>query len=348
MEDAAPVAPLTYPFDAPPPEREVIDVAPGVLWARIPLPMHLDHVNVYILDDGNGWTVVDTGLNTKRTIAIWQELLDGPLAGKPVRRVIGTHHHPDHIGLAGWFQTVQGAELVMTRTAWLMARMLTLDEQPLPPPELLAYWRGAGVPAGLLAERAKTRPFNFADIVHPLPLGFTRIVEGDTITAGGRDWQVRIGHGHAPAHATLWSDRDHLVLAGDQLLSTISPNIGVYATEPGADPVGDWLESCERFTAFAADENLVLPGHKLPFQGLPARMRQLIGNHHGALDRLRAHLSQPRVAVDCFEPLFKRKIDEGAYGLALVESVAHLNHLLKLGEVTREMRTDGAWLWRLV
>jgi glyoxylase-like metal-dependent hydrolase (beta-lactamase superfamily II) len=335
------------PFPAAPAPGEATEIAEGVLWLRIPLPMVLDHVNVYALRDGDGWTLVDTGLDTKKTRAIWEGALAGPLGGLPVRRLIVTHHHPDHVGLAGWFQA-QGADLWMTRTAWLMARMLTLDEQPLPTPQTLDFWRAAGMAPDIFAARSAERPFNFCDSVHPMPLGFSRLTDGETIRMGGRTWDIRFGQGHAPDHATFWSRDDGLVIGGDQMLATISPNLGVYATEPGADPVGDWLDSCAAFQPLARLDHLVLPGHKLPFTGLPDRLRQMIDNHHGALDRLRAHLAGgPKTAAECFPPLFKRQIDGGTYGLALVEAVAHLNHLLATGAVTRDKGPDGAWRYHL-
>ncbi len=337
---------LQYPWHDVPAEGKATEVASGVLWMRLPLPMKLDHVNVYALDDGAGWTVVDTGFASRRTKLIWQNLLDGPLSSKPVTRVIVTHHHPDHVGLAGWFQTEFGAELLTTRTAWLFARMLMLDEQVVPTAETVAFYESAGMDPDILTQRKAERPFNFADVVAPMPLGFTRVKDGDLIEIGGRQWDVHTGNGHAPEHATFWSKDDNLVLAGDQILPSISPNIGVYATEPMADPVGDWMESCLKFSKLARADHMVLGGHKLPFTGLPTRLRQLLENHHGALDRLEAFLDSPKAAGDCFAPLFKRKIGEGEYGLALVEAIAHLSHLHQAGRVTRRRREDGAWVYQ--
>lgn len=343
MDGGAPT--IRYPFEAPPAEGETVEVAPGILWLRLPLPMKLDHINVFALDEGDGWTLIDTGFASRRGRTIWEQAMAGPLGGRPVRRVLVTHHHPDHIGLAGWFQQ-RGAELLTTRTAWLLARMLTLDVEEVPKPESLAFLRAAGMPAALYEKRKTERPFNFADIVAPMPLGYTRIAEGDRLSLGGRSWRVRIGNGHAPEHATLWCEDEPLILGGDQLLPSISPNLGVYATEPGADPVGDWLASCRAFRPLAREDQLVLPGHKLPYTGLPLRLSQMIDNHEGALARLEEHLAEPRTAAECFPPLFKREIGESEFGLALVESVAHLNHLLRHGRATREPRADGAWLWR--
>lgn len=327
----------------PPGPGEAVEVAEGIRWLRLPLPMALDHVNAYALDDGDGWTIIDTGLATAKARAIWEAALAGPLAGRPVRRVLVTHHHPDHVGLAGWFQG-RGAELVTTRTAWLYARMLTLDVQEIPLPEALAFWRRAGMPAEAMARREAERPFNFADVVAPMPLGFARIGEGDTVTAGGRRWTVRLGQGHAPDQATLWTDE--VVLGADQLLPSISANIGVYPTEPEADPLAEWLDSCTRLAGFATAAQLVLPGHKRPYRGLPGRLAEMRRGHAEALDRLRQALAAgPLTAWDAFAPLYLRPIPAAEQGLALVEAVAHLNHLRGRGEARGEDRDDGRRLW---
>lgn len=337
---------ITFPWETPPAEGEAIEVAKGILWIRLPLPMALDHVNVYALDDGDSWTIIDTGYHSKRTIAIWENLMQGVLGGKPIGRVLMTHQHPDHVGNVGWFQKHHGASVVSTRTAWLYTRMMVLDVQTEWPPELANFYHKAGMDSEHFEARKAKGPFNYSDVVYPMPLGFTRIVQGDLITIGGREWRVEIGNGHAPEHATLWCDAENLILAGDQILPGISSNVGVYATEPNADPLAEWLESCERFLPMAKPEHLVLPGHKLPFRGLRPRLKQLVENHHSGLARLDAFLAEPHTAVECFPLLFKRKIDVSTYGLALGEAIAHLNHLWLAGKVSRIENDKGVWTWQ--
>jgi glyoxylase-like metal-dependent hydrolase (beta-lactamase superfamily II) len=338
--------PIRYPWEDIPSEGEAVEVAEGVLWMRLPLPMKLDHVNVYALDDGDGWTVVDTGMSSNKTRRIWENLMAGPLQGKPVNRVVVTHHHPDHVGNAGWFQTEKGAQLLSSRTSWLISRMLQLDPHETPPEQVVDYWRGAGMAPEIIESRMAEPPYMFGATVYPLPFGHKRLAQGDVLRAGGRDWEVHMGGGHAPEHVTLWSKDCNLVIAGDQILPSISPNLGVYATEPEADPVADWLEACERLRVLAREDHLVLGGHKLPFTGLPARMRQLVENHHSALGRLEAYLETPRAASEVFEPLYKRRIGSGEYGLALVEAMAHCLHLWHLGRASRTRREDGAWAFQ--
>ncbi|MGV6839542.1 MAG: MBL fold metallo-hydrolase [Planktomarina sp.] len=339
------MAKIAYPWgDTIPETGAAFEVAPGILWLRLPLPMALDHVNIYALDDGDSWTLIDTGMKWGKVEAIWQTLLDGPLQGKPVGRIISTHHHPDHIGMNGWFMA-RGAQLYSTRTAYLMGRMLTLDVQEAYTPEQITFYRRAGMRADMIDKRAKDRPFNFADIVHPIPLGFEELTEGQTLHIGGREWTVRIDHGHAPAHATLW--RDDIVISGDQIIPSISSNIGVYPTQPEANPLAEWMDSCRRLQAFAHEDQLALPGHKYPFKGIPLRLRQLLENHEGALNRLRKTLVKPHSAGQVFPDIFKRTIDDGQYPMALVESFAHCQYLFHAGEVDRTVSDDGAYLYQM-
>ncbi|MEM7240687.1 MAG: MBL fold metallo-hydrolase [Pseudomonadota bacterium] len=336
---------ITHPFETAPSEGEAIEVAKDILWMRFPLPMALDHVNVYALWDEDGWTIVDTGFYSKKGVAIWEALIDGPLGGKPIARVLLTHHHPDHVGMVGWFMKNYGAELITTRTAFLLSRMLVLDVQETWPEETMRfYWRN-GMNKEYYDQRAKGRPFNFADTVHQIPNGYTRIQEGDQITLGGRVWDIYEGHGHAPEHAVLVSRDDDLLISGDQIIAGISSNISVYATEPMADPLGEWLESCTKFRDLVRDDQFVLPGHKLPFRGAKERLEQLIVHHEGGLKRMLKMMDRPMQPDDFFDTLFMRKIGVMEYGFAFGEALAHLNHLHALGKVTRELDENDQYQW---
>lgn len=337
---------IKHPFADVPIDNQAVKIAEDVLWLRLPLPMALNHVNLYAFYDSNGWTLIDSGMNTEAVRQIMPKLMVGPLEGLPIKRVILTHHHPDHVGMAGWFQTQYDAEILATQTAWLMARMLTLDVQDKPSFESLEFYRRAGVPADMMTKYEARRPFNFADCVHPIPLGFRRIKEGDELQFGGQTWRVHIGHGHAPSHATFWSEDSSMVVGGDQFLADITPNIGVYPTEPEANPLAEWLDSCKKFQEIAADQ-LVLPGHKKPFTGLRLRLEQLIDNHLSALERIKKRLLASATTHDILEPLFKRQIHENDYGMAIVEAVAHMNWLHQAGVVQRNLGNRGEWIWSI-
>ena len=340
---------LTFPFPDPPAPGASVEVEPGVHWLRLPLDGALNHVNVYALDDrlhgGAGWTLVDTGIDIPAHRAAWEDALAGPLAGAPVARVIVTHHHPDHVGLAAWL-TRDGAPLCMTRTAYLLARALTLDVHDRPPAAQIAYWRRAGLSEADIAARAAHRPSNFADTVGRLPPTYLRIRDGESLCLAGRLWTVRTGDGHAPDQATFWSQDGRLVLGADQLLPGISANLGAWVTEPDADPVAEWLESCARLEPHATPAQLVLPGHKLPYRGLPARLKAMQAGHHAALERLLEALADgPHDALSLFPALFGRRVHAGEFALALAETLGHLNHLHRRGAVVRTEGPRGEWLW---
>jgi len=335
---------LFYPLGRwAPATGKLHEIAPGVFWLRMPLPMSLNHINLWVLEDDDGWVTVDTGLNTAECKAAWRELLDGPLAGKPVKRVVVTHYHPDHLGLAGWLTYKTGAALVMTRTEYLMARMLALDIAEAPPEQVVDFYRVAGWPEAALERFRSLGWGRFARAVSRLPASFVRIAEGQVLRIGGRAWRIAVGAGHTPEHACLVADEDGLMIAGDQVLPSITSNVSVYPTEPEADPLGDWLASIEKLRSLDAGLH-VLPAHNEPFRGLHARLNQLEADHHRKLDALEAHLDTPKRVCDCFEVLFRRTIGEGDMMAATGEALAHLHYLERRGRVTR-MRTDGVDLF---
>lgn len=336
---------LAYPCGAPPAPGAAVEVAPGVLWLRLPLPMALDHINVWALRDGEGWTVVDCGLRTPPSIEAWEKALAGPLQGAPVTRVLCTHMHPDHIGLAGWLCERFDAPLMMSRLEYVTGRMLIADQGPAPEAGARFYRR-----AGWSAEKVESwrKGYGrFAQAVAPLPGAFVRLEAGDRLAIGGREWRVLIGSGHSPEHVCLLSEADGVLIAGDQILPRISSNVSVWPTEPAADPLGDWMTSLGRLRSELPDDLLVLPSHGEPFRGVHSRLDALLRGHQAALVRLERRLRTPRRVVDVFPALFAREVSEGVYGMATGEAVAHLNRLEREGRARRDPGPDGADLWSL-
>ena len=334
---------LTYPLGRRGPEPgELIEIAPGVGWARLPVPGSLKHINVWVLDDGDGVALVDTGLDIAPSREAWEALFAGPLLGRPVTRIIVTHFHPDHIGLAGWLTDRFGAALWMTREEWLFARMLTSDIRDAPPAEALAYWRAAGWSQERIETEQAKGWGRFASVVSPVPVSFVRMRDGDAFDIGGRQWRVLVGSGHCPEHACLVDESACVMIAGDQVLPRITSNVSLSLSEPMADPLGDWLTSIEKLKALPADL-LVLPSHGEPFTGLHARLDALRDGHLGRLDALHEHLREPRRAVDCFPILFGRAIDDSILGLATGEAMAHLRRLEVERRAEREVRDGTIW-----
>ena len=331
---------LDYPFETRPELGQSIEIAPGVHWVRMRLPMQLNHINLWLLEDGDGWTVVDSGIRNEETANAWKQLFAGPMGGRPVKRVIVTHMHPDHIGLAGWLVRKFDVELWITRTEFLMCRNLVADTGQEAPQEGVRFYRAAGFTDELL-ENYKARFGGFGHGVYKLPNAYRRIAEGSRIEIGGREWRVVVGNGHSPEHACLWCPEANLVISGDQLLPRISSNVSVHPTEPEANPLQDWLDSCAKLKAVLPADVLVLPSHNEPFRGAHLRLSELIEGHETGMDKLAALCAQPQRAVDVFPALFRAKITNGNYGMATGESIAHLNCLRFRGRMARSADADG-------
>lgn len=336
---------LTYPLGRQVPDAGApIALADGIGWARMPVPGPLQHVSLWLLDDGDGVAVVDTGLDIPLCRDGWEALLAGPMAGRRVTRVLVTHFHPDHSGLAGWLCERFNAPLWMTREEWLFARMLSADVRDAPPREAFAYWRAAGWDEARIAAEAAKGWGRFASVVSPLPAGFVRMREGDILRIGARDWRIVTGNGHSVEHACLIDDSGGIMIAGDQVLPKITSNVSLGISEPEGDPLGDWLGSIAKLKGLP-DSLFVLPSHGEPFTGLHARLDALDAGHRRQLDMLSAHLAEPKRAVDCFGLLFARAIDDRSFWLATGEALAHLRRLEAEGRAIRETR-DGVWWYR--
>ncbi len=343
-----PKAALSYPFDTPA-NGQALQVAPGVHWLRLPLPFALDHINVWALDDGDGWAVVDTGIRSDETAAAWRAIFAGAPDRRPLKRVFVTHMHPDHIGMAGWLTRKFGCRLWITRLEYLNCRVLVSDTGREAPPDAVDFYRRAGWSETAI-ETYRARFGNFGKHIHALPDSFRRLHDGEELQIGTRRWRVLVGTGHSPEHACLYCPDLKLLISGDQVLPRISSNVSVYPIEPDANPMQDWLTSLAKLKREVPDDVLVLPSHNACFRGLHARLDELGHGQERALQRLRDALRRPQRVVDVFPALFGRPIDESNFAqlsLATGESVACLNYLLQRGEATRDTDNDGVAWYRL-
>lgn len=339
---------LVYPFGgAEPGTGGVMEVAPGILWVRLNVPGPLRHVNCWLLADGEGAAaLVDAGMNRTETRDAWRAVFAGPMAGTRVSKVIGTHMHPDHIGLAGWMCYHHAAPILMTRAEWLTAKLAHADARDEAPAEVAAHQRLAGWTDGEIARAGEGGWSRFRTIVTPLPHAYRRLKDGDCLGIGDREWQVVVGSGHSPEHACLLDEARGVLIAGDQVLPRISPNISLGHSEPEADPLGEWFASIDKLRRLPHDL-LVLPGHGDPFTGLHARLDAMEAEHRERLDALYARLAEPARTRDVFPALFARPIGPDVLGMATGEALAHLRHLQIQGRATFEDREGVRW-WRAI
>lgn len=342
--------PLEYPFAGPPAAGDTLEVAPGVLWIRMPLPYALDHINLWALDDGDGWAVVDTGTRTDAVTEAWRALFAKNTDGRSISRIFCTHMHPDHVGMAGWLARKFQARLWMTGGEYLHCRVMVGDTGREAPPEAIEFYRRAGWGEAAI-ETYRARFGNFGKHIHPLPDGFRRLSDGEVLRIGAHEWRVVVGRGHSPEHACLYCPGLKLLISGDQVLPRISSNVSVYPLEPDANPMEGWLESLDKLQREVPDDVLVLPSHNEPFRGLHRRLDALRRGQHAALARLKRTLAEPKRAIDVFGALFARQIPDTnvpLLGMATGESLACLNWLAARGEAVRETRDDGVCWYRAV
>lgn len=340
---------LIYPFERPPATGQTVQVAPGLFWVRMPLPFTLDHINLWAIDDGDGWAVVDTGIRSEQTAAAWRSLFASALDKRPLQRVIVTHMHPDHIGMAGWLTRKFKCRLWITRLEYLHCRVLVSDTGREAPPDGVDFYRRAGW-SDFAIETYHARFGNFGKHIHCLPDSFRRMHDGEEIMIGEHRWRVVVGTGHSPEHACLHCPDLKLLISGDQVLPRISSNVSVHPIEPDADPMQDWLASLAKIKREVPDDVLVLPSHNECFRGLHSRLDQLAEGQERAIDRLRHTLRQEKRAVDVFSALFARSVSDSdvtLLSLATGESVAGLNYLLHRGEATLRTDENGVGWYRL-
>jgi glyoxylase-like metal-dependent hydrolase (beta-lactamase superfamily II) len=310
------------------------------------LPFALNHINLWLLRDEGGWVIADTGIDSKTSRALWRTVFADSMGGEPATHIIATHLHPDHVGCADWLVKEFGVDLWMTREEYLLCRMLIGDTGKDAPPEGVDFYRAAGFSEAQIASYRENFGM-YGKFVRSMPQAFRRMQDGDRLQFAGYVWEVIVGRGHSPEHACLYDAQRNLLISGDQVLPTISPNISVWPTEPLANPLQDFFDSIDALEARLPDDVLVLPAHGKPFRGARVRLEELRQEHTDKLGALLASSAQPRRVVDVFGDLFGATIKDSNRIMATGEAIAHLHYLVNSGDMVAEQDTSGVhWFAR--
>ena len=339
---------LQFPHAAAPAAGLSLEIVSGLRWLRMPLPFALDHINLWLLQDGDGWTMVDCGIANDASRAQWEQIFATPLACGPgaaggrafaATRVLVTHYHPDHAGLAQWLCQRFGVRLWMSQADYLTAHAIREGIAGYTPDNLLGMYRRNGL-VGDALEKMAVRGNRYRFVVPEFPPSYHRIMDGDQIAIGGRDWRVIMGYGHAPEHAALYCSELGVLISGDMVLPKISTNISVWAVDPDGNPLRQFLYSLKRYAGLPAD-TLVLPSHGLPFRGLRERVEQLEEHHRQRCAELLEACTRPLSAFEVIPTLFQRELDTHQLFFAMGEAMAHLHYLYYQGTLKRETGSDG-------
>jgi glyoxylase-like metal-dependent hydrolase (beta-lactamase superfamily II) len=333
--------PLSYPWPTPPNAGDTVEIAPGILWLRLALPFQLNHVNVYLLAHEDGWAVIDTGIGTDETKATWEQVFKGPLAGSKITRLVITHSHPDHIGLAGWLAERFQCPITMTQTEYFHGLFHQTKRSDIQIADQAAFYRKHGIPESTI-EQLLGRGSNYLTRTTGLPPSYRRAADGDTVTLGPRTFQALTGGGHSLEQMMLLSRTDKLFFSADQVLSRISPNVSVWSMEPEANALGQYLASLARLGRELPEDVLVLPGHGVPFYGVKTRIKQLSDHHAERCDAISVACRNTALTASDMVPLiFNRVLDAHTAGFATGEVIAHINYMLSEGRLVCETSASG-------
>ncbi len=334
------LAAIEYPPFDQPAAGQIVRVADGVFWLRMPLPFQLDHINLWLLEDGDGYTLIDSGIAMDSMRAHWDTVLGNHCVRRPISRIIVTHYHPDHLGLAAWLAERLKVPVAISQGELLTAHCVSQQIGGYSVAAMVAQFTCHGLDRDN-CEALLERGNGYRRIVPSLPSSYDRLMEGDQIRIGAHDWRVMMGYGHSPEHAALYCAQLGLLIGGDMVLPRISTNVSVMAATPLANPLRLFLDSLTRFARLPT-QTLVLPSHGKPFQGLQVRARALAEHHRERCDELINAATEPRSSAALMPVLFKRELDNMQIFFAMGETIAHLNFLTQAGLLQRESDKDGS------
>ncbi len=342
---------LHYPLrDNIPEAGHTIEIAPGVLWLRMGLPFALNHINLWLIEDHyptdqgvvHGWTAVDCGINSDATRDAWEVLFGGELRGLPIVRVLVTHCHPDHVGLADWLCSRWNAPLFMSTGEYGFARMMSAGLPGVDGSAMFPHFKKHGLVTVEMQEKIAERKTYYTRLVPTVPTAYHRLHDGEDIHIGQNAWRIITGFGHSPEHVSLYSPTINCLIAGDMVLPRISTNVSVFAAEPEANPVRQYLDSLKKY-AELPDDVLVLPSHGKPFTGIHTRIQQLNDHHAERLAEVLDACATPQSAMDIVPMMFKRPLDAHQLTFAIGEALAHCHCLWFEGSLKRLLGEDDVY-----
>jgi glyoxylase-like metal-dependent hydrolase (beta-lactamase superfamily II) len=331
---------LRYLDLQPPPPGIAAPIAEGVRWIRMPLPMELDHINLWLIDHAGGCVLIDTGFSAPVCRDTWQALEGSTLAERPLQLIVVTHVHPDHAGLAAWLQARSGVPVWMSRATREHMRFF------LEPLSAAALDAGVQFFADHGADevdelRAIISGGRYRELVSGLPAVAHYPLDEERVEWNGFTWRLLECAGHIEGHLCLYDGARKVLVSGDQVLPTISSNVSLTPRSVDADPLGSYLASLRRLAGLP-EETIVLPSHGRPFVGLRAHTADLIAHHEAHLNTLAEACRTPRSAQEVLPLLFRRSLRGLQRFLALGEAIAHLEHLARRGRVERRIGAGGA------
>ena len=334
---------VEYPFADYPAPGSVTEVYPGIYWLSTPLPFRLRAINLWLLKDGDGWAIVDCGYERDDVQRQWTEVWEDKLGDRPVRQLIVTHFHPDHMGNSAWLSERWGVRPQMTQAEWLWANLAVHDLNSDNLSELADHYRRHGL--GRDRVDAFLREFILYRHGVSVPSAYDQLHDGQHLTIDGNRWRVLVGYGHSPEHVCLYCDVLGVMIAGDQILPEITPNVSVWPSQPDANPLQGFLDTMRRFRPLLRDDTLVLPSHRRPFVGVHTRLDELEYHHHARLDTIMAAVGTGITAGDLLYHLFPANLDGHQIVFAMNEALAHLNYLLHGGRLARRRDAQGTYQW---
>ena len=334
-----------YLFEGFPAPGETWEIASGIWWVRMPLPFKLDHVNLWFFADGEGWTVVDTGVYNEETKLLWAQIEKNHVCPRrPIKRLICTHYHPDHMGLAGWFCDRHGISLTTTFDEWVTARVYCLETQKSKSAQMLPFFKKAGFSENQM-KLVIPRSTQYKSVADMPPHTFKAINAGDVLHINGDCWKVITAEGHSVKQACLYCSERNILISADQVLPRITPNVSLQVQEPEGNPLKGFLDSLDQFRVFPAD-TLVLPSHGSPFYGLLERVDNMAKHHKKRLDLVLRACSQQASGVDILKKMFTRELDNHQVFFALGEALAHVQLLIYEGKIKRTIDANGIYLYK--